>query len=92
MFRVICSVRDNVSRFYRWITGVASVAILSLFFGGLLYAADDPVEVPVSTPDIDWSSLPASIMGALAQPIAVGIGIAVSIFVVYMAVKLVKRI
>jgi hypothetical protein len=31
-------------------------------------------------------------MSALAQPIAVGIGIAVSIFVVYMAVKLVKRV
>jgi hypothetical protein len=92
------TIKSAVAGFTSWLSSKAMSlllgfsACLGLFFSGFVCYAQDAQSVEVAAPDIDWTSLPGDIMTALAQPIAVGIGIAISIFVVYMAVKLVKRI
>lgn len=63
--------------------------VLTLSTGVSAFAAENSIEITDS--GIDWSTLPASLMGTLMTPLIVGIGIGLSLWVVMIGVRLLRR-
>jgi hypothetical protein len=68
---------------------MASVCAVSLCSGTLFAQTSTPI--PLETPNIDWQSLPGTLIGVLTTPVVVGIGIALSIWVILKAMAFFKR-
>jgi hypothetical protein len=47
--------------------------------------------ITIEQPNIDWSSIPTQIMSTLTTPVIVGIGIALSICVIFMSINFFRR-
>ena len=86
-----------------WVNGMVSglrsrmglfVATLSVFAVSVLSGtafAQEPVPIQVQAPNFDWNGLSQTLINALLTPIGVGIGIALSIWVIMKAVSFFKR-
>ena len=48
-------------------------------------------QVTIVEPNIDWAGIPQQIMGALTTPVIVGIGIALSIWVIFTGINFFRR-
>lgn len=68
---------------------VMSVGVVSLLSGEAFAQTGQTIDV--QAPNINWASLPSTIIGALTTPIVVGIGIALSVWVILKAVSFFKR-
>ena len=71
-------------------SAVFSVGLVSLLSGSA-FAQTAPESIPIEVPNIGWSALPTSMIEALKTPVVVGIGIALSIWVILKAMSLFKR-
>jgi hypothetical protein len=69
--------------------GVATVLALGVFSGTV--RAQTAVPIPLETPNIAWDALPSTLIGVLTTPVVVGIGIALSIWVILKAMTFFKR-
>ena len=58
---------------------------------GELFAQTTPVPIPMEAPNIAWSQLPETLIGVLTTPVVVGIGVALSIWVILKAMAFFKR-
>ena len=56
-----------------------------------LAAAGDPEAIAVVAPDIDWTQIPSQVMVALTKPVIVGIGIALSVWVIFTGINFFRR-
>jgi hypothetical protein len=66
-----------------------SVALVDGLCGSVF--AQTGANVEIATTNINWSGIPQQIMTVLASPIVVGIGIALSIWVVFSALQFFRR-
>jgi hypothetical protein len=92
MFRKIWDVLDSFRGFFlKSYNCVASVAVLAVSgFSGLLFAAD-PEPVTVTVPEFDWGTVAADLVSALTTIAVVGLGIALSVWVLFLVSKVFKR-
>jgi hypothetical protein len=68
------------------------VIVFTLFASSMVYAADPvPVEVEVNTPSIDWGTVASDLVGALTEVAVVGLGIAISLWVLFLIARVFKR-
>jgi hypothetical protein len=72
-------------------TSVVSIAFL--VFSGIALAQTQaaPVEVEVTMPEISWGSVAADLIGTLTTVAVVGLGVAISIWVLLLIARLFKR-
>ena len=68
---------------------VASVGVVALSSGTVFAQTSTPI--PMEAPDIAWDALPATLIGVLTTPVVVGIGVALSIWVILKAMAFFKR-
>ena len=88
--------RKNTSLCNRFLSNLnLAVAALSLGAVGLLtgtaHAETTPASINIESANINWTQLPSQLMGELTTPIVVGIGIALSIWAIFAAVKFFRR-
>ena len=80
---------------WSYLTGKAAAVCMFgvLAFNGLCVAvfAQQGTEILIEDSGIDWTGLPAKIMGSLITPVVVGIGIALSIWVILAGVRFFRR-
>jgi len=87
MFGKVCErVRDG----YSFLVAFLSVGIVGVL-SGEVFAQTTPVPIPMEAPDIAWEALPATLIGVLTTPVVVGIGVALSIWVILKAMAFFKR-
>ena len=93
------------ARLCGWVSGLASglrsrigsLVAFAVVCGGCflsgtaLFAQTTPIPIPMEAPNIDWLSLPATLIGVLTTPVVVGIGVALSIWVILRAMAFFKR-
>ena len=92
------------AKIFSWVGGMVSglrsrmglfVATVSVFavsvLSGTAFAQDPPMAIPLQAPSIDWMSLPTTLIGVLTTPVVVGIGVALSIWVILRAMTFFKR-
>ena len=71
---------------------VALVMVSTIFFAlPELAFAQSSQTITVEAPSIDWTSIPSQVLSAITTPIIVGIGIALSIWVLFAGVKFFRR-
>jgi uncharacterized membrane protein len=78
-------VRNRMSMF----VALLSVGVVSVLSGEVF--AQTATEIPIETPNINWGALPDTIIQALTTPVVVGIGIALSIWVILRALAFFRR-
>jgi len=76
---------------------VNSLVAFAIVCGGCIlsdmsvFAQTTPTPIPLEAPNVDWMSLPSTLIGVLTTPVVVGIGIALSIWVILKAMTFFKR-
>jgi ABC-type Na+ efflux pump permease subunit len=75
---------------YGKLLGAVMVA-LSVVAVPALALADASQSIVIESPNIDWASIPTQIMSALTTPVIVGIGIALSIWVIFAGINFFRR-
>lgn len=68
-----------------------AVAVVAIAAVSPVSAAADPVTVTIPDTGLDWSNMSDSIMGAIAEPLGIGIGCGLAVWLVMLAVKLLKK-
>jgi len=92
MYRKVCSfVSGCVSKLRATVSHVAVLGVLA--FNGLCLSAfaQQGTGIEIQESNIDWTALPGQIMTALMAPVVVGIGIALSVWVVFAGVRFFRR-
>jgi len=97
MFAKICDWFGGIVSGLR--SRVSSLVALATVFGGCLLSGTafgnstpgTPMAIPMEAPNIDWMSLPSTLIGVLTTPVVVGIGVALSIWVILRAMAFFKR-
>jgi len=64
---------------------------LGCMLSGTAFGQNAPIPIPMEAPNIDWMSLPATLIGVLTTPVVVGIGVALSIWVILRAMAFFRR-
>ena len=72
------------------LSAILSVAVVSVLSGSA-FAAGETTPITFNPPTFDWQGLSNNLIQTLISPIGVGIGIALSIWVVLRAVSFFKR-
>jgi hypothetical protein len=67
----------------------ASVGIVAVSSGTVF--AQTAMPIPLEPPNIAWDQLPGTLIGVLTTPVVVGIGVALSIWVILKAMAFFKR-
>lgn len=80
--------KDFYNFLFKSYSVVAAFAFLAL--SGLALGAD-PVEVEVTTPDIEWGTVASDLVGALTAVVVVGLGVAISVWVLMLIARIFKR-
>lgn len=70
---------------------LCSLSSVPVFFGGVVLAQDGGAVAPTVTEIVDPDDIQLSLTTALGQWVTVGIGIGISVFVVYLGWRLLKR-
>ena len=83
---LVDGVRNRLGMFL----AMVSVGAVSLC-GVSLFAQTTPTQIPLEAPDIAWDALPSTLIGVLTTPVVVGIGVALSIWVILKAMSFFKR-
>jgi hypothetical protein len=87
MFGILRSFRDFFLKSYSFLAAVAVLAMSGM--AGLVMA--EAAEVEVSTPEIDWGTVAGDLVGALTGVAVVGLGIAISLWVLFLVARVFKR-
>jgi hypothetical protein len=67
------------------------MAVLSVVVVPVLALAQTTQTISIENPNIDWTSIPPQIMSALTTPVIVGIGIALSVWVIFAGINFFRR-
>jgi hypothetical protein len=74
------------------IMAVISVSMTDILTGTVLaQTTTPPTDLPIHAPNINWAALPATLIDVLTTPVVVGIGVALSIWVILKAMAFFKR-
>jgi hypothetical protein len=80
--------KDFCSFWFKSYSVLAAFAIVAL--SGIAMAAGEP-EIEVTTPTLSWGTVASDLVAALTQVAVVGLGIAISIWVLFTVAKVFKR-
>jgi hypothetical protein len=89
MFGILKSFRDFFLKSYSFLAAVAVLALSGM--SGMVMAAPEATTVEVTTPNIDWGSVAADLIGALTSVAVVGLGVAISVWVLMLIARIFKR-
>ena len=94
MFEKICSWFGSLVQGLKSRLGLAvaaaSMGIVALS-SGTVFAQTTATPIPMEAPNIAWEALPETLIGVLTTPVVVGIGVALSIWVILKAMAFFKR-
>jgi hypothetical protein len=66
-------------------------AVMVIALSGLTMAADESTTVSVTTPNINWGTVAADLVSALTTVAVVGLGVAISVWVLMLIARIFKR-
>ncbi len=82
----LCRMKSKLS------LAVAAVSVgLVALASGTAFGQETAVSIPIQETNINWTELPTKIILSLTTPIVVGIGIALSVWVLFMGIKFLRR-